>query len=92
MPGKRDLRRRVAMLFELPEDVMLDEARISMVGDMQLVVENHRGLIAYTPDQLVLAVPRGRLTVEGRDLQMGTISPDQVIVLGKLTAIRTEYD
>lgn len=88
MPIGRDLRSRVTSLFELPGDVMLDAARLTLVGDMELLVENHRGIREYTPERVVLASPQGTIVVEGTGLEIGSISPDQVTVLGRIRAFR----
>lgn len=88
MAGRRDLRRKMAAMLELPEEMMLDVARISLVGDMDLVVENHRGLVAYSPDQVILDVPQGRIAVAGTDLRIGFLSPDQVTILGRIRTVR----
>ncbi|HEY8346634.1 MAG TPA: sporulation protein YqfC [Symbiobacteriaceae bacterium] len=88
MAGRGDLRRKVASLLELPEDMVLDVARISLVGNMELLVENHRGPIFYGPDRVVLAVPQGRLAVEGSELSIGFLSVNQVIILGQIRSVR----
>lgn len=88
MPARRDLRRKVAAMLELPEETMLDVARISLVGNMDLLVENHRGLVYYSPEQVVLAVPEGRVAVTGAELSIGYLSPDQVTILGRIRSVR----
>jgi sporulation protein YqfC len=85
---KSGLRDRLVSLLELPGDVVLDAARVTLVGDMELVVENHRGLTEYTPGRVVLTVPEGQLAIDGDDLRIGAISPEQVIVLGKIRGMR----
>lgn len=87
MAGKRDLRQKVASLLELPGDVMMDVARITLVGDTELLIENHRGLTEYTAERVVLTVPQGQLTVTGRELSIGSISPDQIVIQGKIRGI-----
>jgi sporulation protein YqfC len=57
--NKRDLRDRVASLFELPGDVLLDRSRITLVGARELLVENHRGIHEYTTDKVRWWFPRG---------------------------------
>ncbi|HEY3363603.1 MAG TPA: sporulation protein YqfC [Symbiobacteriaceae bacterium] len=88
MAGKRDLRDKVASMFELPADVMMDVPRISLVGDMELVVENHRGLSEYKSDRVVLAVSGGQVAISGADLAIGSVSPDQIVILGKIRAFQ----
>lgn len=87
MGNKRDLRDRVAALFELPGDVLLDRSRITLVGARELLIENHRGIHEYTTDKIALAVPEGRLTVTGAELGIVAISPDQLTLTGSIRAI-----
>lgn len=88
MQRKSGLRDRLVSLLELPGDAMLDIARITLVGDRELVVENHRGLLEYTPSRVVLAVPEGQLAIDGEGLSIGAISAEQVILAGKIQALR----
>lgn len=88
MDERRDVRQRVASIFELPGDVMLDVARITLIGDMELLIENHRGIAEYKPDQVVLTASHGRIAVSGEALEIGSISPDQITILGKIRAVQ----
>jgi sporulation protein YqfC len=85
---KSGLRERLVSLLELPGDALLDVARVTLVGDREMVVENHRGLIEYTPDRVVLTVPEGQLTIDGEALRIGSISPEQVVLAGKIRGMR----
>lgn len=88
MRRKDGLRDRLVSLLELPGDVMLDVARITVVGDREMVIENHRGLTEYTPNRVVLSVPEGQLSIDGEELRIGAISPEQVILLGTIRGMR----
>jgi sporulation protein YqfC len=85
---KRDLRDRVASLFELPGDVMANRSRLTLVGAGDLLVENHRGVLEYTADRIVLAVPEGKVAVGGQGLTIASISADQVTVQGSIRTIQ----
>lgn len=41
----RALRSELADFFELPKDILLDLPRLTLLGNLRLVIENHRGLI-----------------------------------------------
>lgn len=85
VPEPRDMRGRLSSIFDLPGDVVLDVARVTLVGDVQMAVENHRGLTEYTPDRIVICVPRGQLVVTGAELVIGTITPEEIILMGKIS-------
>ncbi len=88
MQRRNGLRDRLVSLLELPGDAMLDVARITLVGDMEIVIENHRGLVEYTPNRVALTTPDGLLTIEGEELKIAAISPEQVILLGRVRGMR----
>lgn len=88
MQRKSGLRDRLVSLLELPGDAVLDVARVTMVGDMEMVIENHRGVTEYTPSRVVLTVPEGQMAIDGEELRIGAISPDQVTLLGKIRGLR----
>lgn len=85
--GRRDLKQRVASVFELPGDVMLDVARITMMGCAEMLIENHRGISEYTPERVVLGLPQGHVLIGGEGLEISTISPDQVTIKGNIRSV-----
>ena len=78
---------RLADLLDLPRDVVLDLPRISVIGDLQLLVQNHRGVLEYAADRVVIAMRHGRLVVRGEDLTIGTVNPEEITITGQLAAI-----
>ena len=51
MRVSRKLRKWTATILDLPQDVALDLPRITMIGGLQLTVENHRGILHFSPHQ-----------------------------------------
>lgn len=85
-----ELKRRLAEMLDLPADVTLELPRILLMGPLQLAIENHRGLIEYTGDRITVGVPKGQVTVEGEELVIGTITNEEITVLGRIRALRFE--
>ena len=81
------LRQRLTELLDLPKDIVLDLPRISIVGDLQLLVENHRGLLEYDPERVVIGMNQGRLLVRGKELIIGAVHADEMTITGQLVAI-----
>lgn len=78
------LARRVAELFELPKDVMLDLPTATLLGNLQCIVENHRGIIEYLPERVRVNTTRGELLITGQALAIGSISQDEVVIEGRI--------
>lgn len=81
------LRARLAEALDLPRDVVLDLPRVICVGHLQVIVQNPRGLVEYTPERVVLALATGRLVIRGEELRIGTVSEEEVTVTGQVRAV-----
>jgi sporulation protein YqfC len=89
--GWRDFQRKVKRQFsealELPGDVVMDLPKIIMVGNIQLFIENHRGIIEYTPEGVRVSVGEGEVAVSGENLKLRNILPDELCVEGKIRSL-----
>jgi sporulation protein YqfC len=83
----RRLRKFTADLLEVPKDVVMDLPRITWIGDMQLFVENHRGLLEFTGETLRLTVAQGELCVRGEGLVLRTIHAQEIVVEGRIQTL-----
>jgi len=82
--------RGVADLFDIPEDVVLNVPRITIIGNLQLIIENHRGLIEYTPQTIRVGAGNGQLVIDGEDLAVGSVFSEDLSVMGRFTRILFE--
>lgn len=71
----------------LPREAVMNVPSLRMTGQDQLIVENHQGLIAYNPSQIALRTTCGVLRVQGEDLHLNNVSPDQMMVTGRITGV-----
>jgi sporulation protein YqfC len=74
-------------VLELPKDLILNLPRITMVGNVQMTLENHRGVILYTDQRIKVAVEKGEVEVLGRKLTIRSIFSDEIIVDGVITGV-----
>jgi sporulation protein YqfC len=73
---------RIAGFFEFPEDIILDLPRITMLGNKQLLVENHKGIMEYTPSLVRVKLKQGELKVTGQRLVLESLQAEQLLVAG----------
>ncbi|MDQ1912933.1 sporulation protein YqfC [Paenibacillus sp. GD4] len=78
----RKINQFAAKLLDLPQDVVMDFPRITMIGNMQLYVENHRGVLHFSSDVLKLSLSKGRLEVYGKELTIRAILSEEVFIEG----------
>ncbi|QDR80938.1 sporulation protein YqfC [Sporomusa termitida] len=80
----------LAGFLEIPQDIVLDLPRITMLGNKQLLVENHKGIIEYTPSLVRIKLNQGELFVTGEGLILGNLQAEQILVEGMVREVK--YD
>jgi sporulation protein YqfC len=85
--SRKRFQQQMANFLDLPGDLMMDYPKIIIVGDVQAVIENHRGIIAYSLENVRINTTLGELEIKGLDLSLKNILPDEIMVEGKITSI-----
>ncbi|HHX87971.1 MAG TPA: sporulation protein YqfC, partial [Firmicutes bacterium] len=64
--------------------------RLTLVGNLQLLVENHRGVIAYSDQVIRIGVSNGELVVKGRELQIKNLYAEELMIKGVIEGLEYE--
>lgn len=84
----RKFRKWTVDVLDLPPDLIFDLPRLSLTGNKQLHIENHRGVLDFSPTRLLLAINEGTLEVQGEDLIIKSIMTEDVLVEGTIMDIK----
>lgn len=71
----------------LPQDVMMDLPRITMIGQIHVYIENHQGLITFSDKELRLLLKQGQLLIRGNAFVIKTILPEEILLEGKIDQV-----
>jgi sporulation protein YqfC len=82
-----DMKNAVSEMFELPKDITLNLPKISMIGSNQMLVENHRGVIEYTPQRIRVNSSIGVIRIQGSEMKLKNIAADDIMITGGIKAI-----
>ena len=86
---RRRIRNLAVNVLDLPEDLVHGVPRMTLIGDLQLSIENHKGVDLFNSELLRLKLTEGKLEVAGKDLVIRTILKDEVQIEG--TIYRVEF-
>lgn len=78
---------KVAELTEAPKDVVLGTPVLTMTGQMELCLENYRGIIEYTDTVVRIQTKIGQIKVSGRNLLVAYYTNDEMKVNGCIDSI-----
>lgn len=68
--------------IDLPVDVLMDLPRITLVGQVHIYIENHRGLLVFTDREVRLLLKHGQLLIKGQSFVIKTILPEELLLEG----------
>jgi sporulation protein YqfC len=78
---------RVVTALELPKDLFLGMPILSLEGDRNLNITNHRGIVRYSCESIVVATGRGSIEISGRALSILRFSKDIIEIAGAIKSV-----
>jgi len=79
-----------ADFFDLPHEIILDLPRLTVIGKMQCLLENHRGVIEYTSERVRVAVNDGEIVIRGESLVIRCLASEEITIDGTICSIHYE--
>ena len=87
MGEKEGLLLRASRLFDLPADALAGAPRVEMIGDGELRMGPHRGILAYGPEEIHISGGSLVVVVRGGGLELQAMPPEELLVTGTITAV-----
>lgn len=84
---RKKIKQQLSDVLEIPDDIMLDLPKITIVGDGQVSIENHKGIISYSTECIKISVSTGEVEVKGKELVLRNILPEAINIEGKIKSV-----
>lgn len=84
---KTGLLEKTAQVFDLPADVVAGLPRLELVGDRELRMENHKGILAYGTREIYISGGAFGIRVCGEELELRTMNALELLITGQITQI-----
>ena len=78
---------RMAELFDLPPDAAAGLSHMELLGDRQLFLEGHGGLLAYGTELIDVSVGGAVLRVTGGGLTLKSMTDREVRIFGRIDSV-----
>ena len=78
---------RMAELFDLPGDLVAGLSHLELLGDRQLFLEGHRGLLAYGTEQIDVNIGGAVLRVRGVGLTLRSMTDSELRIFGRIDGV-----
>ncbi len=83
----RELRTRMAELFDLPADLVAGLTHMELLGDRQFFLEGHGGILSYSDAQIDVSAGGTVVRVRGGGLELRSMTGDAVRIRGRIDAV-----
>ncbi len=82
-----NIKSNVSEILELPKDIILDLPKITLIGNLQLYIENHKGIIEYGNLRIRINTNAGILRVLGKNMVIKNIVTEEIIIVGEIESV-----
>ncbi len=86
----KKIRNYIAEKLSLPKDVVLDLPRISVCGDKEIYIENHKGIMEYGDECIRIKTGDAIVHILGFGLRIIILESDRMVINGEFTAVEYE--
>lgn len=74
---------------QIPEDVLKGNVLVTMEGQERVLIENFKGISAYTEEEIRLLTNRRKLCIAGKKLRIVSYTKEEIEITGHIC--RLEY-
>jgi sporulation protein YqfC len=82
-----DTKQNIADKLDLPRDIILNMPQIKIMGDNEIVIENHNGIILFDDSQVKINSGIGLISIYGSKFEVLFIGGSTITIGGKFKSI-----
>lgn len=91
MQGKMGKSREILVeKLDLPKDVMLNLPKITIIGNDEITIENHKGIILFDRNIIKINTKVKIIDIEGENFEILYIGDSTITISGKFKSISYE--
>ncbi|MPM79834.1 hypothetical protein SDC9_126876 [bioreactor metagenome] len=86
-PRKESLLEKTAHTFDLPADAVAGLPRVELLGDRELRMENHKGILAYGREEIHVSGGRLIVRITGTELELRAMNAGELLITGHICTV-----
>ncbi|MBR7554326.1 sporulation protein YqfC [Allobacillus sp. GCM10007491] len=90
MKKLRRINRWLTQKAHLPNDVIYDYPRLTLIGHVHLYIENHKGLKQFQDHQIIVEQNGGQIMIEGKSLVIKSLMKNEIVIEGTILSVTQE--
>ncbi len=91
MQGKIERSREIiAEKLDLPKDIVLNVPKITIIGNDEITIENHKGIVLFDRNSIKVNTKVKVINIEGENFEILYIGDSTITISGKFKSISYE--
>ena len=90
MKKKKCKNGRMNNILELPEEVISNKPKVTIVGFEELLIENYKSILEYDDFYIKINTHIGVININGFNLKLKEMTSEDIMVLGKIDSVDFE--
>ncbi len=84
---KEGILERAAKALDLPGEMVAGIPRVELVGDGQVRMAGHRGILSYGREEICVDGGKLMVRVRGEGLELRSMNPEELLITGRIAAV-----
>ena len=85
--AKRLAPKKITKALDIPEDVLFNAPRITMMSNKELRIENYTAILLYEENQVSVATKDVILSIQGENFSIEIITDDEFTLTGSIASL-----
>lgn len=81
---------KITNILELPQEIISDKPKITIIGFEEMLVENYKSILEYEDFYIKINTYIGAININGFNLRLKEMTGDDIMVLGKIDSLDFE--
>lgn len=90
MKSRKIWKENLVTSLEIPRDLAMKDAIVTVTGSHQVLVCNYRSILRYEENEIVLLTFNGHLMILGKRMTILRYTPEEICIEGMITEIMLE--
>lgn len=73
--------------LDLPQDIFLGFSNLSLCGNRELYLSNHRGLLSYGKEEMTILTKEYQIQVKGKELTIVSYTKEELTIQGYISSV-----
>jgi len=84
---RESLLERASQVLDIPADAVAGLPRLELLGDRELRMEYHRGILAYGTEEIHISGGKLVVRVRGEELELRSMNPTELLITGRISSL-----